>query len=443
MLQMWEVKYLRINQFFKNDVYILLFAIVAVPLAGELKFYPFHDAFRVSLGTPIFFFSLLLLRNFSSVITGVCTAVSTFFFRVGLDWLTQDHFDFVVSSQMRYPAALYYVMYALLFYILKMSQFHQRPWIIGVLGITIEIIASLTELVFGHMAVGNFLTPSKLLQIFVIAIFRSFFVLSFFSMMKLYEGQLREWQIRQKNQQLLMLLSNLFEEAVHLKKVLQNAESIMKTSYDLYRDLNQVGHYPGLPLEEFSKRALRIAGEVHEIKKDNQRIFAGLSKVIVDEKFVDYMNIYELVPLIIRTNETYASSLGKKIEFRYRIEGGHQDYHVYLVLSLINNVVVNAVEAIKDKGTITICVTKEGQFVSFQVEDDGPGVPEKQRSLIFKPGFTSKYDETGIASTGIGLSYVKELTEELGGVVTLQDSLRHSGASFIIKIPAYSLVERR
>lgn len=434
---------MRINQFFRNDVYIFLFAIVAVPLAGELKFYPFHDTFRVSLGTPIFFFSLLLLRNFSTILTGVCTALSTFFFRVGLDWLTQDHFDFVSSSQVRYPAALYYLMYALLFYILKTNQFHHRPWIIGVLGITIEIIASLTELVFQHMTVGDFLTLSKLSQIFIIAIFRSFFVLSFFSMMRLYEGQLREWQVRQKNHQLLMLLSNLYEEAVHLKKVLQNAESIMKTSYDLYRDLNEVKPHSGLSLEEFSKRALRIAGEVHDIKKDNQRIFAGLSKVIVDEKFVDYMNIYELVPLIIRTNETYASSLGKKIEFQYRIEGEHQDYHVYLVLSLMNNVVVNAVEAIKDKGTIAICVTKEEQFVSFQVEDDGPGVPERHRSLIFKPGFTSKYDETGTASTGIGLSYVKEITEELGGVVTLQNSLKHSGASFLIKIPVYSLVEGR
>lgn len=434
---------MRINQFLKNDSFVFLFAIVAVPLAGELKFYPFHDTFRVSLGTPIFFFSLLLLRNFSPVITGVCTALSIFFFRVGLDWLTQDHFDFIAASQERYPAAFYYVMYAFLFYILKVNQFHQRPWIIGLLGITIEIIASLTELVFRHIAVGDFLTLSKLFQIFAIAIFRSFFVLSFFSMMRLYEGQLREWQIRQKNHQLLMLLSNLYEEAVHLKKVLQNAENIMKTSYDLYRDLNEVKHYPGLPLEEFSQRALRIAGEVHEIKKDNQRIFAGLSKVIVDEKFVDYMNINELVPLVIRTNATYASSLGKKIEFRYRIEGEHQDYQVYLVLSLMNNIVVNAVEAIKDKGTITICVTMEDQFVSFQVEDDGPGVPEKYRSLIFKPGFTLKYDETGTASTGIGLSYVKEITEELGGLVTLQNGVKHSGASFIIKIPVYSLVEGR
>ncbi|GAA3325311.1 hypothetical protein GCM10020331_056670 [Ectobacillus funiculus] len=44
-----------------------------------------------------------------------------------------------------------------------------------------------------------------------------------------------------------------------------------------------------------------------------------------------------------------------------------------------------------------------------------PVFPKKTKKFnFFKPGFTSKYDESGIASTGIGLSYVKELTEELG-----------------------------
>jgi two-component system, sensor histidine kinase YcbA len=436
------VNLLKINQLFERNLYTFIFVIVAVPLAGELKFYPFHDTFRVSLGTPIIFFSLLFLRGISPILLGIGTALSIFSFRVGLDWLTQDHFDLFASVQTRYPSSLYYFAFVFLFYLLKINQFHNRPWIIGVLGITIEIIASLTELMFRHVAVGDYLTLSKLAQIFIIAIFRSFFVLSFFSMMKLYEGKIRERQIRQKNQYLLMLLSNLYVESVQLKKVLQNAENTTITSYDLYRDLNNHMKQTGISLEEFSKRALRIAGEVHDIKKDNQRIFAGLFKLIEDEKFSDYMDIHELVLIIIRTNEKYASSLGKKIEFRYKINGEHPEYHAYLVLSLINNLVANAVEAIKEKGTIAIYLMLVNQFVWFQVEDNGPGVPEKYKSLIFKPGYTLKFDQAGTPSTGIGLSYVQEITEELGGCVDLQNTVENSGALFTIKIPIYSLVER-
>lgn len=56
-------------------------------------------------------------------------------------------------------------------------------------------------------------------------------------MMKLYEAQSRERQIRKQNEHMLMLISNLYEETIHLRKTLKNAENITKESYDLYRDL--------------------------------------------------------------------------------------------------------------------------------------------------------------------------------------------------------------
>ena len=40
-----------------------------------------------------------------------------------------------------------------------------------------------------------------------------------------------------------------------------------------------------------SQAMLKIAGELHEIKKDNQRIYAGLSKLMAKEKLDDFMNI--------------------------------------------------------------------------------------------------------------------------------------------------------
>lgn len=102
-----------------------------------------------------------------------------------------------------------------------------------------------------------------------------------------------------------MLISNLYEESIHLKKTLQDAENITKKSYDLYKAVTALKEErTPFPFEEFGKQALKIAGEVHEIKKDNQRIFAGLSKLISDESLADYMDIHELVDIIVRTNQT-------------------------------------------------------------------------------------------------------------------------------------------
>lgn len=55
-----DVSHLSLNQLVKKDAFILIFMIVIVPLAGELKFYPVNETFRISFGAPAFFFCLLL-----------------------------------------------------------------------------------------------------------------------------------------------------------------------------------------------------------------------------------------------------------------------------------------------------------------------------------------------------------------------------------------------
>jgi two-component system sensor histidine kinase YcbA len=242
---------------------------------------------------------------------------------------------------------------------------------------------------------------------------------------------------------MLMLISNLYEESIHLKKTLQDAENITKKSYDLYKSLDSLeNEQMSFPVEDLRRQALKITGEVHEVKKDNQRIFAGLSKLISEESFTDYMSVHELANIIVRANEKYARLLGKDIQFVYTIDGTHPHYHIYTILSIINNVVANAVEAIKDTGTITIDINKEHNSVEFRIGDNGPGVASKHKALIFKPGFTSRYDLAGNPSTGIGLSYVKEIVEQLEGDVTVQDRPEGKGSIFIIRLLVDHLIEK-
>ena len=59
---------------------------------------------------------------------------------------------------------------------------------------------------------------------------------------------------------------------------------------------------------------------------------------------------------------------------------------MYTVLSIFNNLVANAVEAIEDRGLIHIKLYKREQHVIFEVIDDGPGITQKYKKLVFKPG---------------------------------------------------------
>lgn len=68
-------------------------------------------------------------------------------------------------------------------------------------------------------------------------------------------------------------------------------------------------------------------------------------------------------------------------------------YHVYMVLSLINNLLANAVEAIEEEGYVSLHVKRKDQFVEFCICDNGPGIAPKQKEIVFTAGYTKKFDE--------------------------------------------------
>ncbi|MEH7374376.1 MULTISPECIES: sensor histidine kinase [Bacillaceae] len=435
---------LNISPLVKKELFILVLMMITVPLAGELNFYPINETFRVSFGVPIFLFFLLLFRKIPAILSGLLTAIQVVVFRILLEFINQGNMNLTSSFEANFPSFFFYFAYACFFYLAKVNRFYHRPILIGLIGITIEILSDLTEIMMQYFVLGTTIKLAALSEILIMAISHSFLVVSFFTIMKLYESQAREKQIRKQNEHMLMLISNLYEESIHLKKTLLDAENITKKSYDLYKCLNVLQNEgtTAHTVEDLGRQALTIAGEVHEIKKDNQRIYAGLSKLISDESFTDYMNLVELVSIIKRTNEKYASILGKNIQVEYSITGAHPPYHVFTLLSIINNIVTNAVEAIDNTGKITISIERENHLVKFQIKDNGPGVIQKNKNLIFKPGFTTKYDYSGNPSTGMGLSFVKEIVEQLEGDITVQNRLEGIGSIFTIRLSTNHLMEK-
>ncbi|WP_170839723.1 ATP-binding protein [Lihuaxuella thermophila] len=406
--------------------------LIAVTLAGELNIHPFNDSFRISFSIPIFFFFLLWIRNISPIVSGLLVGISVVLFRMSLDVWHSGLPD--ESFRHHFPAFLYYFTYSCLFYATRINQYHHRPLMVGLLGVLIEITTGIVELSVRYASLLKVITGPTLGKIIVIAIIRTFFVLGFFNIIKL-----RQEEIVEQEQQKLMFISNLYEETIHLKKSLQNAEDITRDCYDLYRDLKT--KHSADP-DEFAQRALKIAGQVHEIKKDNQRIYAGISKMIAGEITTDVMKIEELGEVIVKTNQKYARLLGKEIQFVLQIEGAHPLYHVFTILTLINNLVANAVESIEKTGIIGISIEEKGDSVIFQVSDNGPGVPQKMQELIFKPGFTTKYDLLGKPSTGIGLSYVKEVVRSLEGEVSVQSPAGQNQTVFTIRLPLDRLIRK-
>ncbi|WP_431308987.1 sensor histidine kinase [Halalkalibacter lacteus] len=415
--------------------------ILFVPLAGEINFYPINATFRVSLGPPVIFLFLLFLKN-RTIIPGLLTALAVVAYRIFLDWMMLSNFNWFDSFEAHYPTFFFYFTYTCLFYLARVNRYHHRPLLIGFFGIVIEIISDLFEIFVQYLAFGVTISSGAWTEMLIISLSHSFMVLGVFSMMKLYETQLKEQEIKKQNEHMVMLISNLYEESIHLKKTLQNSETITRKAFNLYRELNQDSPIDSIKLKKTRQQLLEISGEVHEMKKDNQRIFAGLSKLIYNEGFVDYVNIDELIKIIVRANENYARLLEKDIRLTYTIQDVRQQFHVFTVLSILNNIVANAVEAIHYEGAINIDVRAKQHTIEFLIEDNGPGILEKHKELIFKPGFTSKFDAVGNPSTGIGLAFIKDMVTKLNGQVTFESNLKHKRTVFTIRLPIENLIKK-
>ncbi|RYF37912.1 MAG: HAMP domain-containing histidine kinase, partial [Chitinophagaceae bacterium] len=73
----------------------------------------------------------------------------------------------------------------------------------------------------------------------------------------------------------------------------------------------------------------------------------------------------------------------------------------------IENLVKNAIDAMKGRGKLEVKIDDEAKFIRITVRDSGKGIPKSQFKKIFEPGFTTKK-----RGWGLGLSLTKRIVEE-------------------------------
>ena len=99
---------------------------------------------------------------------------------------------------------------------------------------------------------------------------------------------------------------------------------------------------------------------------------------------------------------------------------------------LLVNLVVNARDAIDAPGRVTIATESFDDVVVLSVSDTGRGMDDETRERIFEPFFTTKAAGEG---TGLGLSTVYAVVEELGGTIGVVSAIG-AGTTFRITIPS-------
>ena len=170
---------------------------------------------------------------------------------------------------------------------------------------------------------------------------------------------------------------------------------------------------------------------VLEIEKDVKRL------MVISERFSKIGSIPELNDLnlseTIQTNFDYLKTrISSQVDFvLYLPEREVLIPHSRILISwVIENLVKNAVDAMKGKGRLVISLVEKDSQIFIEFKDNGCGMTNSQIIKVFNPGFSTKK-----RGWGLGLSLAKRVINEYhGGDLRIVSSEVGKGTTFRINL---------
>jgi len=176
---------------------------------------------------------------------------------------------------------------------------------------------------------------------------------------------------------------------------------------------------------------------VSEIEKDINRL-----QTITDRfSKIGSEPVLEIKDIVQETKETFdylQSRFSKQIEFSFKAPKNPLlvSFNPALHSWTIENLVKNAIDAMKGRGKLALVIKEDGNFVKIKVSDTGKGIPKKEFKKVFEPGFTTKK-----RGWGLGLSLTKRIVEDYHkGKIKVSESEVGKGTSMQI---SFKKVEKK
>jgi signal transduction histidine kinase len=226
-----------------------------------------------------------------------------------------------------------------------------------------------------------------------------------------------------------LLDAGRFAVLAHLAASL--AHEIRNPLHAIQLNASVVQQYAGqLPAGDKSKA---VSESLHVIKTEAARLsellnnYLGMVRPSDDASPVDLRDlsrrVFQLVDFVAR-----------KSRVEIRLEGEESPPMVYGVANRLQqailNLVLNAIQAMPEGGTVTLRVDSYAEMVRLAVSDTGPGLPQELADQLFDTRVTTKEE-----GSGLGLPLVRLIAESHGGGVWYR-SKPGEGASFMMVLPA-------
>jgi signal transduction histidine kinase len=191
------------------------------------------------------------------------------------------------------------------------------------------------------------------------------------------------------------------------------------------------GKHLEVVLSQFASSA-RTERMAQAMLDSTKRIFE-LIGAVKDYSWMDQAPIQEVdMPQSLDTTLTMLQSRLEKVKVERRYAADLPKISAYA--SELNQVwmalLENALDAMHDKGKITLSVQLSGEFVVVEIWDSGPGIPAEIQARIFEPFFTTKAPGSGL---GLGLDTAQRIVRQHRGYIHVQS--KPGETCFQVRLP--------
>lgn len=388
----------------RRNLEISVSIILVTVFLGQIYISPFGTDFRLSMAVISLSFLLLFFREVNVLFCTTVVGFLMFFFRAGIAAINNPGIGVDILTAMYLPVVVYYVFYGVLFIVMELRDKAREPVSLTVSLWVIDSLPNILEVIVRQE--WNYSPFDNLIMaIILMGGIRSIITYQLIAMADSYTDHVESNQKEKQFRQLLLFTARLKTELFFLRKSRQDIELAMKKSHEVYQRVEN---------PELKPMMLSIAKDIHEIKKDYNRVISGMENTLGKEEPGTAMSILELFSLIKDNTDALLEQTGKAIHFEFSVASNTKTTRYYPLVSVLNNLVINAVEAIEDDGVIRMTERCENGSHLFSVSDNGPGIPEEDLEAVFVPGYSTKFNpETGNMSTGIGLTHARQIVEEV------------------------------
>ena len=253
------------------------------------------------------------------------------------------------------------------------------------------------------------------------------------------------WDSRMEPNTISDLQAKLTIAAEALRKAEERAligQFAIEVMHEIRNPLEALGHLTHLAaseggLSDTVRGYLEQAREQMALVQQIAGQTLGFARIVPAPKTTDLSALAEAA---LRVNHRRVDAQGVRL-VRDLPKGIEVDVLSSEILQALSNLLANALDALPEKGTISLRLRKRSTGVHILIADNGHGIPAEHVERLFEPFFTTKEDR----GTGLGLALTKKIVERHGGKISVRSSVDpgRRGTTFKITLPASTRTPER